>query len=72
MKQERLHITVNGAVQEVRAQNLHQLMVTMGVDAYAGGVALAVNDRVVPRSRWQSVELTDGDEIEIVRATAGG
>ncbi|PFG33938.1 sulfur carrier protein ThiS [Sanguibacter antarcticus] len=36
------------------------------------GIAAAVNDRVVPRSRWASTLLDDDDRIEIVTAVQGG
>ncbi len=36
------------------------------------GIAIAVNDLVVSRSKWQEHELRDGDHIEIVRAVQGG
>jgi sulfur carrier protein len=36
------------------------------------GVAVAVNKRVVPKSRWREESVEDGDEIEIIRATQGG
>ena len=34
--------------------------------------ALAVNQEVVPKSLWHSVELKEGDEIEVVAAVGGG
>lgn len=36
------------------------------------GVALAVNDRVVPRSEWENFQVQDQDKITIIRATQGG
>jgi sulfur carrier protein len=36
------------------------------------GIALAINDAVISKSRWQEHELRDGDRIEIVRAVQGG
>ncbi|MEP7766077.1 sulfur carrier protein ThiS [Sanguibacter sp. 25GB23B1] len=36
------------------------------------GIAAAVNDRVVPRSRWASTLLRDDDRIELVTAVQGG
>lgn len=36
------------------------------------GIAIAVNDQVIPKSRWTQAELADGDVIEIIRATQGG
>lgn len=42
-----------------------------GVDA-TKGIAVAVNDRVAPRSKWTETRLADGDRIEIVTARQGG
>jgi sulfur carrier protein len=36
------------------------------------GIAVAINDTVVPRSRWSSVELVDGDRVEVLTAAQGG
>lgn len=36
------------------------------------GVAVAHNSEVVPRGRWSAVEITDGDDVEIVTAVQGG
>lgn len=36
------------------------------------GVAIAVNDAVIPRSRWGQHHLEENDRIEIIRATQGG
>ncbi|MBV8154361.1 MAG: sulfur carrier protein ThiS [Candidatus Eremiobacteraeota bacterium] len=36
------------------------------------GVAVARNDRVVPRAQHESCPIADGDRIEIIRAVAGG
>ncbi|WP_257295718.1 sulfur carrier protein ThiS [Endozoicomonas sp. YOMI1] len=36
------------------------------------GVALAVNRKIISRSRWESYLLSDGDNITLIKATAGG
>ncbi|WP_163371418.1 sulfur carrier protein ThiS [Endozoicomonas acroporae] len=36
------------------------------------GVALAVNSKIISRSRWASYLLSDGDNITLIKATAGG
>jgi sulfur carrier protein len=36
------------------------------------GVAAALNEAVVPRSRWAATELSDGDRVEILTAVQGG
>jgi sulfur carrier protein len=36
------------------------------------GVAVAINNAVVPKSEWDEHQVDDGDAIEIIRATQGG
>ena len=36
------------------------------------GVAIALNDEVVPRSTWPARPLADGDRILVIQATQGG
>jgi sulfur carrier protein len=36
------------------------------------GIAVAVNDDVVPRSAWPETRLRDGDRVEVLTATQGG
>jgi len=38
----------------------------------SAGVAVAVNDDVVPRSRWARTALAGGDRVEILTAVQGG
>jgi sulfur carrier protein len=36
------------------------------------GIAVAVNNAVVPRAQWNEHSLHDNDRITIIRATQGG
>ncbi len=36
------------------------------------GLAVAVNDTVIPRTNWESFLLNENDTITIIRATQGG
>ncbi len=36
------------------------------------GIAVALNYAVVPQHTFESTQLENGDELEIIRATAGG
>lgn len=42
------------------------------VSADDRGVAAALDGAVIPRREWASTPLTDGSQVEIVRAAAGG
>lgn len=45
---------------------------TGGADGRARGVAVAVNQSVVPRGAWASTLIHAGDHIEILQAVQGG
>lgn len=36
------------------------------------GIAVAVNLNIVPRSKWDTTQIKENDEIEIVHAVQGG
>ncbi|QDH80395.1 sulfur carrier protein ThiS [Echinicola soli] len=36
------------------------------------GMALAVNDQVIPKSEWDHYKLSENDQILIIKATQGG
>ncbi|AMO57340.1 thiamine biosynthesis protein ThiS [Endozoicomonas montiporae] len=36
------------------------------------GIALAVNSQIISRSQWENHSLRDGDQITLIKATAGG
>ncbi len=35
-------------------------------------VAVAINSQVVPRSRFDEVEIREGDRVEVIHAVGGG
>ncbi|ATL46539.1 thiamine biosynthesis protein ThiS [Chitinophaga caeni] len=36
------------------------------------GIAIAVNDQVIPKRSWDNVSLSPSDQVTIIRATQGG
>ena len=38
----------------------------------ARGVAVALNDRVIPKSTWETTPVRPSDRLEVIRATQGG
>ncbi len=66
-----LSVIVNGTAQEVApGTTVAQLLEEWSCPL--DGIAVACNRDVVPRSRWASTALADGDHVEIVTAAAGG
>jgi sulfur carrier protein len=49
-----------------------ELLVALGVETHARGVAVAVNGEVVPRGAWDDRHVADGDRVEALTAMQGG
>lgn len=68
-----MQLKINGESQNIPldAPTVLTLLDWLGMTS-TRGVAIAVHDEVVPRSRWGERVLHEGDRIEIIRATQGG
>ncbi len=64
-------VHVNGEPVEVSEGSTLDRLVEAHV-AQTGGVAVAVNEAVIPRSAWASTALGTDDRIEILNAAPGG
>ena len=49
-----------------------RLLPSLVVDGAPRGVAIAVDDAVVPRSVWGTTTVRPGDRVEVVTAVQGG
>lgn len=67
-----MRLSMNGMVFEVEDG-----MTLLEVLAWAGhedlrGIAVAIDDEVVPKSQWATTRPAEGQRIEVVRAVGGG
>ena len=68
-----IRIRVNGEWQTFeRPLSIRELLNTLRIDIPPQGIAVALNADVVPRDRWDTTLVRDGDSVEIVRAVSGG
>jgi sulfur carrier protein len=68
---DQLNVTINGEPRQVtRSATIADLVAAMSTAG--SGIAVAVNDEVVPRGGWQSRRLHDRDRVEILTAVQGG
>jgi sulfur carrier protein len=66
-------ILVNGERHDVAAgTTVRALLDVLEVPGGARGVAVAVDAEVVPRGEWETTELDDGAQVEVLRAIQGG
>ncbi|HEY3198930.1 MAG TPA: sulfur carrier protein ThiS [Actinomycetes bacterium] len=71
MADDRVSVTVNGESRQVATSTTIADIVAV-VSTAGSGIAVAVNDEVVPRGGWPSRRLHDRDRVEILTAVQGG
>ncbi|SIS49383.1 sulfur carrier protein ThiS [Zobellia uliginosa] len=62
MNQQRLQVGAKTTIYQFLQQ----------IDSSVSGVAVAINDQVVPRSHWETRSLQDDDTVLIIQAAQGG
>jgi sulfur carrier protein len=64
-------LMLNGSSADVEVgSTVATLVVTLAPEGR--GVAVAVNEAVVPRGEWSHTPLRPGDRVEVLRAAQGG
>ena len=68
-----MKIRVNGEEQTVHPHlNVYELLTALGLDPSQAGIAVAVNREVIPKTTWQSTQVQENNDVEIIRAVQGG
>ena len=68
-----MKVVLNGAQTDlVDGATVQTAVDALDLPAAGRGVAVAVDAEVVPRTQWQTHELTDGARVEVLRAIQGG
>ena len=58
------------AVEVSQGETLIGLLAMCGIEGK--GIAVAVNNKMVPRALWDSVVLEEESKVMVIRATCGG
>jgi sulfur carrier protein len=66
-----MEITVNNEVKKIQDDSLQSLITHILGDKIKG-VAIAVNNNVIPRADWSNAKLKEKDDVMIIKATQGG
>ncbi len=67
-----MNIYINSKQQEVPAEaRIAEALQTMNIVGQKG-IAVAVNNNVVPRTEWETYSLKANDHVTLIRATQGG
>ncbi len=65
-----MNVTVNNKPVETSASTLKEL--ALQLELPEKGVAVAVSNKMVPRSEWENFAITEGVSIIVIRASCGG
>ena len=67
-----MNIYVNNKLHEIITQSrITNALETLNITAQKG-IAIAVNNNVIPKADWESYELQEEDKVTLIKATQGG
>lgn len=67
-----MNIKVNGESASVEARSLSEFITKHLNGKEPNGIAVAVNEMVIPKSKWETTTINENDSIEIITAVQGG
>ncbi len=68
-----MNVRVNGEIKTIQpGLTLYQLLLDLQIHPSQPGIAIALNQEVIPRKRWPETEIPSESEVEIIRAVQGG
>ncbi|WP_419698459.1 sulfur carrier protein ThiS [Mucilaginibacter sp. NFX135] len=67
-----MEITVNQQSYQVTDVCNVQQMLAIVFDAMPNGIAVAINQAIIPRANWADYQIGPQDQIVIIKATQGG
>ena len=65
-------IQLNNQTFEIEAQTVLSDFVFQQLGEKQNGIAVAINDRVIPKNSWSEFTISENDAILIIKATQGG
>ena len=66
-----MKVQVNNKETELQSQSSIKQM-ALSMDLPKAGVAIAVNNKMIPRTKWDQFILNENDQIVIIKAACGG
>lgn len=66
-----IHITVNSKTHFLQENTVVAMLIEM-LSISFDGIAVAVNQEIVPKENWETTVLKNNDNVLIIQATQGG
>lgn len=65
-----MKVIINNQPKDTNASSLQELVSELALPGQ--GVAVAVNNEMIPKDNWAAHKIKDGDDILIIQAACGG
>ena len=66
-----MKLVINSEQKDFSGKNISELVQSLQMTS-TNGIALAVNEKVIPKVEWNKFQLNNNDKIVIIKATQGG
>jgi len=66
-----MFVFLNNQKKEVTENSIEHLLTEIGLKS-TKGIAIAINDVVIPKTDWENDKLKENDRVTVIRATQGG
>ena len=67
-----MEIIFNNHTQQIQEQTSIQIILNDLIGEKQKGIAVAVNETVIPKAQWDSYVLQQNDKVLVIKATQGG
>jgi sulfur carrier protein len=67
-----MKIFINNEIQEFEEGISLELVLEQHQLTAKNGIAVAVNEEIIPKTKWEQTRLFEGDKIIVIGAVAGG
>ena len=67
-----MQIILNSQTHQVEEKTSIQIALNNWIGDKQKGIAVAVNETIVPKAQWDSYELKHNDKLLVIKATQGG
>lgn len=65
-----MEILINNEKKQTEATNVSELAAALALPDR--GVAIAINNGIVTRDKWEATDINEGDNVTIIKAAFGG
>tara|TARA_R110002072_G_scaffold16048_1_gene63449 strand:- start:30966 stop:31184 length:219 start_codon:yes stop_codon:yes gene_type:complete len=68
---DKIEVTVNDNKHSFREEETLQSVISK-LSITENGIAIAINEQIIPKKKWTTTQLNNNDKILVIKATQGG